>query len=385
MSEEKHFLDEHSITNSLIHELSELLKKSFYKKFDRIYEYALSDFNKYGGKGPLELFQRSLEHISQWKKDRKIKEYKLLLKRNRNINKDYLNKLINSVHKAYINEYSKVLGLKTVPNVRIKIPNNITFICKCYENIARELWRKAYLFVREVPAINRQKNINAILNCIDASILRTIRDNVPLKEIEHICKYSSKGGETFNKHSDEKYSFDYPNKQSLVDVSGDYEYNKKSNDNKEFSDKKSNKQYPENNNENKKESEDSDDIVHKKESEDSDIYKKDSENDDDIIDIKDSEDSDDIIHKKESESSEEIDVMQKMASILGMPINFGGQNLHNSDKIEEIESESSEEPDEIIKNESNDELDKTEKFSNEDIKLFEKFKKFQEFLQKQNN
>lgn len=353
MSKEKHFLDKHNITNSLIHELSELLKKSFYKKFDRIYESALADFQKYGGRGPLEIFQRNLEHINRWKKDRKIKEYKILLKKNR-INKEYLNKLIDSVHKAYVNEYTHTLGMNSVPTVRIKVPNGVTFIWKCYENIARELWRKAYLFSRQVTAINRQQNINAILNSIDSSVLRTIRDAVPLREIEHISKYASQGGNSEEPNSEQSEKQSEESKQS-----------EQSEDQLYYLNQSSEEQGPQ----------------------------KSSEGGHQSSEEQDGGDSSD-------EQDDEINVMQQMASILGMPINFGGQqrNWVSTNKIEEVTGGSEENGPIDIGNDSEEEVpvvitDETKEeekeetggadINDKDAELFQKFMKFQQFMSSQ--
>lgn len=350
---DQHFLDEHSITNSLIYELSQLLRTNFYKKFDRIYERALDDFEKYGGRGPLELFQRSLENISRWKKERKIKEYKYLIKSNR-IDKNYLNKLINSVHTAYVNEYTHRLNMKVVPDVKIKVPNNITFICKCYENIARELWRKAYLFSRQVTSVARQKNINSILCSIDSSILKTIRDSMPLKEILHISKYAASGG---GQEKSEKTEKNEKTEDSEDDWSAYYQSNEKNS---------SEKSEEEHNSEKSEESE-----------------KNSSEEGKNEVD---------------SEKSEE-DAMSEMASILGLPINFGGmfrgarpEETRSFAKIEEItdsvninSSEGSEDNDDE-KEEPTEEKKEVELDMNndEDKELFDKFMKFQQFMRMNN-
>jgi len=359
MSKEKHFLDKHNITNSLIHELSELLKKSFYKKFDRIYESALADFQKYGGRGPLEIFQRNLEHINRWKKERKIKEYKILLKKNR-INKEYLNKLIDSVHKAYVNEYVHTLGMNSAPTVRIKVPNGVTFIWKCYENIARELWRKAYLFSRQVTAINRQQNINAILNSIDSSILRTIRDAVPLREIEHISKYASQGDNSEeHKNEDQLYYLNQSSEEPGPPKSS-----------------QSSEEPP-------KSSQSSEEPGQSKSSEEGHQSSEEQDNKGSSSDNPD----------------DEINVMQQMASILGMPINFGEQqhNWVSNSKIEEVTGDSEENDPIDIGSDSEEEVpvviaDETKEvkeetggadISDKDAELFQKFMKFQQFMSSQ--
>lgn len=361
MSKEQHFLDEHSITNSLIYELSQLLRNNFYKKFDRIYERAIDDFEKYGGRGPLELFQRSLENIGRWNKDRKTKEYKYLIKSNK-IDREYLNKLINSVHTAYVEEYTRRLKMKIIPDVKIKVPNNITFICKCYENIARELWRKAYLFSRQVTSVIRQKNINAILTSIDASILKTIRDSMPLKEILHMSKYAAETDDVSNNNNTEWV--------------GHYNYDLEDKEDKE----------EDNDEEDKKENDE--DKSHHSEELSSDIDDKSEEtlSDDD----------------KDSEKSEE-DVMAEMASILGLPSSLGGMFRNNQKEIKSSKIEEIDDDDEPINLNSSEDYDndddkeikintelkenkksKLDIDNDEDKKLFEKFMKFQQFMRMQN-
>lgn len=179
---ESHFLGRHSITNSLVKKLSDLLREPLFQKFDKIYSRAVKEYKSqgnYGYKSSLIIFQRLLEKIAKWDNRRKIREYERLIKSG--VNKDYLKKLIVASHQVYLEEMQSKINVTY--GGEFKCPSASKFIYECYKHIAREIWRKAFLFIREVQPIKRQRNLNEIYYLIDYAILNVIRNGIPLKEM----------------------------------------------------------------------------------------------------------------------------------------------------------------------------------------------------------
>ena len=75
---ENHFSNKHSVTNTLVKKLSDLLREPFFKKFNKLYERARKEYKSQDRRSynsPLIIFQRLIERSVKWDKRKKIKEF----------------------------------------------------------------------------------------------------------------------------------------------------------------------------------------------------------------------------------------------------------------------------------------------------------------------
>jgi hypothetical protein len=67
--------------------------------------------------------------------------------------------------------------------IDLDIPSIDKFIHKVYINTARKLYTNSYLFEKNIPSLEIQKNNYQLERLVKESILMTIRDNIPIEEI----------------------------------------------------------------------------------------------------------------------------------------------------------------------------------------------------------
>lgn len=133
-------------------------------------------------------FQEKLNAIPKWNQDIIDKEFERITSK-----KDF--ELLDQILEFLVRSHIKILEQLKVSNsnntLDLKIPNQKTFIHKCYIETARAFWCDPYLMDdREIHFDHMQirQNIKRSFIVITGCIEKTIRDFIPLKDI--LEKYS---------------------------------------------------------------------------------------------------------------------------------------------------------------------------------------------------
>ena len=92
----------------------------------------------------------------------------------------YLEDLMTCVHIIQLKILSCVRTSNQIKKIDIDIPSLENFLHHVYINIARKLYSNIYLFQVDVTPLEQQKNNREFENIVQACIMNTIRDNIPI-------------------------------------------------------------------------------------------------------------------------------------------------------------------------------------------------------------
>lgn len=95
----------------------------------------------------------------------------------------YLEDIITCVHVIQLKALACVRVGQLQKKIDIDVPDTNGFIHKVYTNAARRLYTNVYLFERDIPPLEQQKNARELEKLVQESILQTVRDSVPVEEI----------------------------------------------------------------------------------------------------------------------------------------------------------------------------------------------------------
>ena len=95
----------------------------------------------------------------------------------------YLEELITCVHVIQLKALTCVRVGAKQKKVDIDIPSSDGFIHKVYVNSARKVYTNIYLFEKDIPPLDIQKNSRELEIIIKESILNSIRDTMPIDKI----------------------------------------------------------------------------------------------------------------------------------------------------------------------------------------------------------
>ena len=180
-------MDEYNITTinesrnefciRLINILTPCIIEGFKFIYNEAYDLAISTDSeeKY-----LMTYQNLLINIPRWSEEIIDKEVKRITESSAC---NYISDLLTCVHITHLKALTCIRpGLKQ-KKINIDIPNINTFIHKVYINIARKLYVNIYLFEKDIPPLNVQKNNRELEIIIKECITNTIRDNIPVENI----------------------------------------------------------------------------------------------------------------------------------------------------------------------------------------------------------
>tara|TARA_B100000900_G_scaffold405884_1_gene416096 strand:+ start:1279 stop:2283 length:1005 start_codon:yes stop_codon:yes gene_type:complete len=122
-------------------------------------------------------FQNLLSRIPKWNQTIIEKECNRIKECSKCV---YLNDLITCVHVVQLKILSCVRTSNDVKKIDIDIPQFDRFLHNVYINIARKLYSNIYLFQVDISPLEQQKNNREFENIVQASIMNTIRDNIPI-------------------------------------------------------------------------------------------------------------------------------------------------------------------------------------------------------------
>lgn len=154
--------------------LFELINEPFIRIFQQIYNECLLS------KPPaiLKMFQKKLSEIPEWNQIKVKSIYDDIISRNKCT---YFPDLIKTVYTVTIKNILFGVSPEKRKNMKFKIPTSEAFVHRCLIHIARELWKRPYLFYHKTRSIDCQNNIHQCENIIRKKINIVIRETIPME------------------------------------------------------------------------------------------------------------------------------------------------------------------------------------------------------------
>lgn len=128
----------------------------------------------------LSMFQEFLKRVPRWNSDIVTKECARIKDKS---NCPYLEDLLTCVHVAQTKILTSVRVGTQQKKIHTKIPSLAEFIHKVYIETARNAYKNAFLFEREVNLLKKQEYRRAIEQFVQYSILTVIRETLPVEDI----------------------------------------------------------------------------------------------------------------------------------------------------------------------------------------------------------
>lgn len=125
-------------------------------------------------------FQNLLINIPKWGQATLDIEQERIVKSS---NCNYIEDLISCVHIIQLKALTACrVGIKQ-RKINVQIPNISSFIHKVYINAARKMYLNIYLFEKDIPPLQIQKNNRELEIIIKEIILNTVRENIPVEDL----------------------------------------------------------------------------------------------------------------------------------------------------------------------------------------------------------
>jgi len=133
-------------------------------------------------------FQEKLEKIPEWD-DATIQQFSRSMIGQSKC--DYLEELLQGVFIIHTKILAVIQHHKSSTKSELKLPTIEDFVFQAFINTGREVWKYAYLFTESNDSCEYQKNTNIFEKKIEACILETIEDMLPVRELllEHVKEY----------------------------------------------------------------------------------------------------------------------------------------------------------------------------------------------------
>ena len=128
----------------------------------------------------LMVFQDKLSKVPKWTLSKIEQEFQLVKKES---NCDWIDDLLKVIYVTHIKILSLVNKVKKKGRLNIKVPTGAQFLHICYVNVAREMWKNPYLCSSHVSRYEQQKNNREMEKIIKDTIMDTLRQQLPVKNI----------------------------------------------------------------------------------------------------------------------------------------------------------------------------------------------------------
>ena len=125
-------------------------------------------------------FQNLLSRIPKWNNEMIRIEKERIMKL---CNCSYLEDLMTCVHIIQLKILSCVRVGNDSKKITIDIPDFGSFLHKVYINVARKLYSTIYLFEIDIPSLDIQKRNREFEVIVQACIMNTIRDSIPVETL----------------------------------------------------------------------------------------------------------------------------------------------------------------------------------------------------------
>ena len=174
-------------TKKLIRHLKKTYMASILKIYDESKENCL---NYHEDEKILITFQEMLSEIVDWDDNKKTEFMDDIISSSKC---DWLEDLVTAVFILHTKILATIRSENPPKKVNINIPEIKDFLHQCFIEIAREIWKHAYLFQETSDSCVYQQNYNKCEELICNSIGETIRDMLPVKEMlrDHLNTFDS--------------------------------------------------------------------------------------------------------------------------------------------------------------------------------------------------
>ena len=125
-------------------------------------------------------FQNFITRIPKWSNVVVEEEKKRIVEKSKIT---YIEDLLSCVHIVQLKAMTNIRVGNKQKKIQIKIPKFSTFIHKCYIQCARKIYKNVYLFEKNIPALQIQKNMRDLELIVQECILQTIREGIPIEDI----------------------------------------------------------------------------------------------------------------------------------------------------------------------------------------------------------
>ncbi len=156
--------------------LFDLIYEFVYTKFKELYQETL-DLKESQQKGVLKTFQKEIAKIPEWNQLKVEQIYKDLLEKNKCT---YFPDLLKTIYVLTIKLVLLGLPKENRNKIKIKIPNSDAFLHRLMIHIARDVWKRPYLFYHQVKSIEHQNNLYQFELIVRKKIRSVIRETIPM-------------------------------------------------------------------------------------------------------------------------------------------------------------------------------------------------------------
>ena len=128
----------------------------------------------------LMVFQDFLSKINKWSATKLNQEFAGLKQKT---GCDWIDDLIKVIYVTNVKIMTMTNKIKKDAQIQVKVPTGGQFYHLCILEVARQVWRSPYLFVKQVGTVEYQKNMREVDKLASDSILEVLRVQMPVKNI----------------------------------------------------------------------------------------------------------------------------------------------------------------------------------------------------------
>lgn len=161
--------------NEYTRQLINMMTPVMYKGIKAIYEKGIGEPKKC-----LKNFQKNLSKIPKWNAQTRSKHSLQIQQANKC---DWFVKLIQAVFVTHARILSAIRDDESVRTVDVDIPDDVSFVHRCYIDVARKFWKRPDLFYHKFRNVDIQRNMYECEKIIKDTIEDTIRSLLPVKTI----------------------------------------------------------------------------------------------------------------------------------------------------------------------------------------------------------
>ena len=125
-------------------------------------------------------FQNFITRIPKWNDDLINSEVERITN---NSGCGYLEDLITCVHVVQLKALTCIRVGQKQKKVDIDIPKLKDFVHKCYIHVARKLYANIFLFEKDIPALQKQKNSREFELIVKEGVINAVRESIPVEQI----------------------------------------------------------------------------------------------------------------------------------------------------------------------------------------------------------
>ena len=155
----------------------DLIYEPIYKLYKSIYQGNLSS-KEASQHGILKSFQKDLAKIPEWNQLKVESSYKEFIKAS---NCKYFPELLKTIYILSVKLVLLGLPEENRNKIKIKVPDAETFYHRLLIHIARDIWKRPFLFYHQVKSVEQQNHLYQFELIIRRKIRSVIRDTLPIE------------------------------------------------------------------------------------------------------------------------------------------------------------------------------------------------------------